>query len=73
MYKGAHLDWTAKMKIPNHTWKVKHALLIVLIGGVTMLHSASAGSMQPEPTSSAPLVKLLERFADAWNRTTSTR
>jgi ketosteroid isomerase-like protein len=44
------------------------AMLIVLVGGVTMLHSASARPIQPKPARPDALVNLLERFADAWNR-----
>src|SRR3954469_18235939 len=44
------------------------AILIVLVGGVTMLHSASAPPIQRKPAPPDALVDLLERFADAWNR-----
>ena len=33
-----------------------------------MLHSTSAGPIQPKPVTQDALLQLLERFADAWNR-----
>jgi ketosteroid isomerase-like protein len=64
VYNGAHLE--AKMEIPMYMRS--QALLMVLVGGVTMLHSASARPSQSKPTPPDALVNLLERFADAWNR-----